>query len=640
MQLNTWYEKIGVTYRNNGSGGRILTTDYQTKILYIVNSQSEVTNKSNITVKLYCRSVNPSFATYGFHQTSLIPGGYFPPQIFDMRAVNVWQFFAERTFEFQHNENGTLNCNLYGSFTTDVENSPYALLDGIANTDILEFPTIARKSTCSFNDFIIGNSIAINTNRVVSTFTHTLKLYVNNVLIKTITDVGASVTITPSEEEITAMYNATSNVTNADSKIVCTTYSGATNLGNTETIKKAIVDTTISKPIFSNYIFAEANAIVEALTNEETFVKGFSNIMMVIDSTNKAIAKNGATMSKYKFFIGSKSNEQTYATDVTSTLNNIDSNTITVTAVDSRGLETPITKIIPLIDYIPPVIQTASTQRLNGVETETNLSLTAKIFDGDFGNGLNIIKYFGYRVSTDGITWSLWFDKTTIFNSKMTNTSGNILLSFTNEFELHANGSTDGMALGQSYYIQLKLSDGITAQVFNSIVGSTDVNDGKVLDGHYKSEDGNYRSGYGGMPVEEYNHKFYGNVNIDDLYLGDNLVTAGEQITNLNEKTTDSGWINLITGNGWTAYDITGNYAIPQYRKIGKVVYVRGMVAGGINSTLAQLPAGFRPINYTYISHIPAGNIKGGRVDPNGTINLYDFSATWNGLGGIMFFVD
>lgn len=61
----------------------------------------------------------------------------------------------------------------------------------------------------------------------------------------------------------------------------------------------------------------------------------------------------------------------------------------------------------------------------------------------------------------------------------------------------------------------------------------------------------------------------------------------------LQAAVSDSGWNALPLSEGVEAYATT---QIPQYRKIGKVVFIRGAVKGiTATGTIATLPAGYRP---------------------------------------------
>ena len=60
------------------------------------------------------------------------------------------------------------------------------------------------------------------------------------------------------------------------------------------------------------------------------------------------------------------------------------------------------------------------------------------------------------------------------------------------------------------------------------------------------------------------------------------------------EMTEDSGWITLPLASGITP---NSDSVIPQYRKIGEAVYLRGGVKGitGDDTTIGTLPADYRP---------------------------------------------
>lgn len=66
------------------------------------------------------------------------------------------------------------------------------------------------------------------------------------------------------------------------------------------------------------------------------------------------------------------------------------------------------------------------------------------------------------------------------------------------------------------------------------------------------------------------------------------------ELVQLEDLLSDSGWITLPLASGITAYNEANT---PQYRKIGKLVIVRGTVKGvtARNTVLGTLPTGFRP---------------------------------------------
>ena len=61
----------------------------------------------------------------------------------------------------------------------------------------------------------------------------------------------------------------------------------------------------------------------------------------------------------------------------------------------------------------------------------------------------------------------------------------------------------------------------------------------------------------------------------------------------------NTGWANIPLADGIEAYSAN---AIPQYRKINGVVYLRGAVKGitGANTVIGTLPTGYRPVTCPY----------------------------------------
>jgi hypothetical protein len=73
---------------------------------------------------------------------------------------------------------------------------------------------------------------------------------------------------------------------------------------------------------------------------------------------------------------------------------------------------------------------------------------------------------------------------------------------------------------------------------------------------------------------------------------------------------TDSGWITLPLAEGITAYNEAN---VPEYRKVGKIVFLRGTVKGitARNTVIGTLPEGYRPNKahpYVQNTSLGAGN--------------------------------
>lgn len=169
---------------------------------------------------------------------------------------------------------------------------------------------------------------------------------------------------------------------------------------------------TNSNPIFSNFSYKDINSeIVNNITgNDQTIIKNYSNVEGTINVSNKAIAQNSATMSKYRLSIGDKIAEADYSenSDVVISINKVTSNTFTMYAIDSRNNSTSKQlTAATYIEYEPIKITSIKVTRTNNVESETTLNFSGYIWDGNFGKVINEIKrcYYKYKKTTD-IEWN------------------------------------------------------------------------------------------------------------------------------------------------------------------------------------------------------------------------------------------
>lgn len=83
-------------------------------------------------------------------------------------------------------------------------------------------------------------------------------------------------------------------------------------------------------------------------------------------------------------------------------------------------------------------------------------------------------------------------------------------------------------------------------------------------------------------------------LNTDLNNLRNHFTSLEETVEELIAAETDSGWITLPLASGITAYNEANT---PQYRKIGKLVVIRGTVKGvtARNTVIGTLPTGYRP---------------------------------------------
>jgi hypothetical protein len=84
-------------------------------------------------------------------------------------------------------------------------------------------------------------------------------------------------------------------------------------------------------------------------------------------------------------------------------------------------------------------------------------------------------------------------------------------------------------------------------------------------------------------------------------------------------KLIDTGWIAPTLVNGWINYG--GGFAPCGYRKIGNMVYLRGLLKNGTANLMFTLPAGYRPEGLSLFG-IEGGGAHGRiDVDVNGAVS-------------------
>lgn len=225
-----------------------------------------------------------------------------------------------------------------------------------------------------------------------------------------------------------------------------------------------------SNPTFSDFIYKDVGGRSTELTgNNQIIINGYNVVQVIIPTENKAIAKNGATIVKYRAVCENKSAEKGYSTneDVILELDYITNRNITVYAIDSRGNSTEVTKVILTEnwkEYKNIVIKTASVSRVNGVGTETKLKLEGEIWNNSFGVKNNEITECTYKYKK---TSEKNYPEGTL--EITTNITDN---KFSADVLIKGDLGTNGFDVQNTYNIMITIKDEISTSTFSLILGT------------------------------------------------------------------------------------------------------------------------------------------------------------------------
>ena len=220
-------------------------------------------------------------------------------------------------------------------------------------------------------------------------------------------------------------------------RLVCST-------GNVNQVSSAVkyyLDTSDSgfKPAFTaNEIINVVNTANTTIAGSNKFIKNHNSLSGVIKPMT---AKRSASGSYYNV---STSGLSTVKKDYSSSninfvLGNMSTNTFNVTAVDSRGFTTTVSKTIDLVDYNNPGVTTSKITRQNGIGTKAVLAFTGVYTNWTGLLKTNSIKSIRYKIGASG-TWKSLPSNATLTSSNGVWTLNAVLddtLATTSQYDLY-----------------------------------------------------------------------------------------------------------------------------------------------------------------------------------------------------------
>ena len=247
------------------------------------------------------------------------------------------------------------------SISFQVQGYSYVYSTQTANGS-LKLTDIPRASVPTCNNTTLGTAVTINTNRYVSSFSHTIKIKQGSTVVESISKfTDATKSWTPS---IATYAPLITNSPTGTFTIELETFNGSTSIG-VKTCSVVLTVPSSVKPTASISI-AEGDSTVSA-KGWGVYVKGKSKLAVTITGTE---AYSSEINNYYSIIEGVPYTYNSYTSNV---LNVVGSGSVVANVTDKRGTTSAdATKSYTVVDYAKPAITTAIAVRCNasGVETD------------------------------------------------------------------------------------------------------------------------------------------------------------------------------------------------------------------------------------------------------------------------------
>lgn len=327
------------------------------------------------------------------------------------------------TATITHDSNGSKEISIGIGFTS----TPWGWGDKWAY-DSVKLPTIPRASTISCTSPYIGDTGTVIIDRKSKNFTSSVWFTFGSVTKTIVTKSSADSIPFKTQDYINELYAQIPNSRSGKGTMYCDTYSGNTKIGDTKSTEFSLYAKESDCNPSVSVTVADTNSTVTSITgSNQKFIKYLSKPKVTV----QASAKNSASIKSYLINL----NDGQTSNSSETTFSSIGSNTITVSAKDSREYSTSLSKTLDMVDYVKLHINSLSLARTEGTSTTVKLTCAGEWFNGSFTDTkANALTYqFQYRESGSSDWTNLTTPQPTINNNAFS--WSNITLNFEFNYE-------------------------------------------------------------------------------------------------------------------------------------------------------------------------------------------------------------
>lgn len=365
---------------STGSITKSFTSWDSLRFTWTIASQSVADNKSTVNWQLDLISTGSGRIDSSTEKICLITvnGITYRKDNYINIGNNETKTIASGSTVIAHNADGTKNFSFSFEQQIGITFSG-AAIGNVTGSGTGELNRIARASTISCPNGVIGKSVAITINSNSSSFKHNIEYIIRSNPNRT-GNIANNTTNTRVVWNIPeSLYtSAFVNTASLYCRINCHTYDSGGNFVGTNYIDIIVsVDEATNKPTIAPTIQESLQDIAALCANKpDTFIRYKSIVQYSIG----AQAKNGATIKSYKVTNGSQS-----ATAASGSLSYIDSDTFVFSVTDSRGFTTTESITINLIPYVKPTCHIEVSAPTT--EGRVNITISGYAYRGTFPNG-------------------------------------------------------------------------------------------------------------------------------------------------------------------------------------------------------------------------------------------------------------
>ncbi|MBE7001156.1 MAG: hypothetical protein E7421_00415 [Ruminococcaceae bacterium] len=387
MALGTQTFSTGDYAWQSWSNGYVISltlTEESTDVATNTSLVSYLFTISNTNNNRFTESNNSWTISIGGHTISI--SGF----NFNLGTNYTTQTIASGQLTVEHNADGTLDMPYNVSIPNIQAGNRYGP-PAMSLSGTWTLTPIPKASSVSCSGGTIGKNVDITIHKASDSFTHTLQYSFEGGVSGTIAENTGLSTVSWTIPE--TFYGEIPNQKEGTGVIFCTTYNGATPIGESSCTFSAKVDEATSQPdLFAQVI--DINAATKALTGDE-------NVLIRYHSTAQALASywanNLAAVTEYRLSHNGRSYTETPAV-----IAEVENGQFDFSVTDTRGY----TRTLAVSKQVIPYVKLTCNLNDNKPDVDGNMTVfvSGNYFDGALGTESNTLSVW-YRYKVSGAAW-------------------------------------------------------------------------------------------------------------------------------------------------------------------------------------------------------------------------------------------